>query len=243
MGARAKRIDTLDLIRGVCIIGMMFDHAMFDLAYTAGVVWARVVAQSVIWEIIKQFGAGVFILIAGVCTNLSRDNLRRGIKVLLAAEVVTVATSVLSSFVGYDMTIRFGILHFMGWSMIIYAMAERYLPKWFANPFWILVFIPSYAVYKMGLLPQVEATELYCFGLTSWRFFSADYFPLFPWIFLFIFGIWLGRYLLSKNIPQGALSLKVPVVNYIGRKPLLIYIVHQPIIYGLVLLVNNLKGI
>ena len=74
-------------------------------------------------------------------------------------------------------------------------------------------------------------------GFPNRGFFSTDYFPLIPWFFLFVTGYFLFRLLDAKGL-NGTLFSRgnVPVLNWLGRHSLLVYLLHQPILYGLCLL-------
>jgi uncharacterized membrane protein len=78
------------------------------------------------------------------------------------------------------------------------------------------------------------------FGFKYDGFFSADYFPILPWIFVFLLGTWAGKYVAEYRLPDRFYTLSVPVLPAIGRKAFIIYLVHQPVLYGLVLLVQVL---
>ena len=73
-------------------------------------------------------------------------------------------------------------------------------------------------------------------GFPMKDFFSTDYFSLFPWIFLFQTGICLCRLLMedSNILSRPVFHLRVPFLNMIGRHSLLIYLLHQPLLYLLV---------
>lgn len=110
--------------------------------------------------------------------------------------------------------------------------------------------LPS-ALYTFGSgkLPGYLLTGL---GFTMTGFFSTDYFSFMPWIFLFWAGLFLNRVLLRGKGPaeQGAAGggpddyaggkklsdhaffhLQAPVLNLIGRHSLPVYLVHQPVLY------------
>ena len=71
-------------------------------------------------------------------------------------------------------------------------------------------------------------------GFPFARFYSTDYFSLFPWLFLFVTGVFLYEIFDNKNWWEcSILQIKIPVVNFLGRHSLLVYLLHQPIIYAL----------
>ena len=82
-------------------------------------------------------------------------------------------------------------------------------------------------------LPQA----LYANGLTAYLgfmpkdFFSTDYFPLLPWLFLF----WVGYFLHQLAGRAGMEPLRrsvCPPLGWMGRHSLVLYLLHQPVILG-----------
>ena len=69
-------------------------------------------------------------------------------------------------------------------------------------------------------------------------FSSSDYFPLLPWIFLFFFGTWLGRPLFDRKLPAPLYAVRSGWLAWCGRRSFYIYLVHQPILMGIVLLLQ-----
>ena len=72
-------------------------------------------------------------------------------------------------------------------------------------------------------------------GFPMKGFFSTDYFSLIPWIFLFQTGICLCRLMeKGKVFSRPVFHLRAPLLNLIGQYSLLIYLLHQPLLYLLV---------
>ena len=72
-------------------------------------------------------------------------------------------------------------------------------------------------------------------GLPDERFYSSDYFPLVPWLFLFVCGFFLWRALERLNADR-FFRRGVPVLSLFGRYSLWIYMIHQPLLMGICLL-------
>jgi len=75
-------------------------------------------------------------------------------------------------------------------------------------------------------------------GFYPFGFFSTDYFPLIPWLFLF----WAGFYLhhLAERTAQSLRPLRrsvCPPLGWLGRNSLMLYLLHQPVIYGVLTMV------
>ena len=78
---------------------------------------------------------------------------------------------------------------------------------------------------------------------------QADYMPLFPWLGVFLLGCVIGRTCYKEkktlfNRGETMRSVARPV-EFIGRHSLIIYLVHQPVVYGILyvifLLIGNAK--
>ena len=70
-------------------------------------------------------------------------------------------------------------------------------------------------------------------GFAPNEFFSVDYVPVFPWIFLFWFGYFLYHIFKTNGFLKYLSFLRVKPMEYIGRNSLIIYIIHQPLVYAL----------
>ena len=62
--------------------------------------------------------------------------------------------------------------------------------------------------------------------------YSTDYFSLLPWCFLFLTGYFLRRVQLDRQA-RPERDIRLPVFSTLGRHSLLIYLVHQPLVFGL----------
>ena len=71
-------------------------------------------------------------------------------------------------------------------------------------------------------------------GFPEIGFYSSDYFALLPWMFLYFAGYFLYGMWKEGQIPDAAcLNQKIPVLTWMGKNSLLIYMIHQPVIYGI----------
>ena len=74
-------------------------------------------------------------------------------------------------------------------------------------------------------------------GLPSAGFSSADYFPVIPWIFMYIIGYHLGNLLFDNETFKRLGSHRIPFLSWLGTKSLPVYIIHQPVCYGIIWLI------
>lgn len=196
--APAGRYALLDELRGLNLISMMLFHVCWDLVFlfdmnmgwyagTPGRLWQ----QAICW---------VFILLSGFCAPFGRHMLRRGVTVFAAGALVTAVTLV---FMPGERVI-FGVLTFLGTAMLLTGVLEPLLKK-VMPAVGLAVSAVLFAVcYPVGLgwvglggwklmLPQSLYANYFTafFGFYPDWFYSADYFGLLPWLFLF----WAGYYL------------------------------------------------
>ena len=216
------RILTIDALRGLCLVLMMAYHFTYDLVFYCGL--PRTLIDAPAMAVIQVIASRGFILLAGVSCRLSRSNLRRGVIVLCAGALVQIVSGL------WGDPIHFGILQFMGCAMLIYGMTDwiwqrmgRWLPLLCAA-----AFVPA----RLLLPARVEVDFLFPFGLMGPAFRSSDYFPLLPWLFLFLLGTWLGGYVRERRGPDWLYRLRVPGLNWLGRRSLLVYLIHQPVLVG-----------
>ena len=75
-------------------------------------------------------------------------------------------------------------------------------------------------------------------GFPTQEFISMDYFPIFPWIFLFVVGYFLHRICNARGWDEKLFARgNVPVLSWLGRHTLPIYLIHQPVLYGLCMII------
>lgn len=235
-----RRYPLLDVIRGFTLLSMVLYHGSWDLVSLAGVDWpwyhtagARLWQQSICWT---------FILLSGYCMTLSVRRWRHGITVFAAGLLVTGVTL---AFLPAQRVI-FGILTFLGSAMLVTTLFRGLLERippipgmglaafLFYSARWIsrgILQVPlGYRVQLPAGWYRGMATAF--LGFPQEGFASSDYFPFLPWIFLF----WAGYYggLLMRRAGRGKeriLSLDVPPLSFLGRHSLLIYLLHQPLLY------------
>ena len=75
------------------------------------------------------------------------------------------------------------------------------------------------------------------FGFHSNNFYSSDYVPLLPHIFLFWFGMYLFTWIRSHNLTYLLTGGNYKLFTWPGTHSLEIYILHQPILMGLCYLI------
>lgn len=220
-----RRFDILDAWRSLAIVLMVIYHFLYDLALFGVISWEQMFCTPL--NILQKFICTSFILLAGASARFSRNNLRHGLVVIAAGVLVAIGGAV------GGQTIRFGVLQLLGWSMVLYHFTGKFLQQLPSVP------LVSGCVLLYGLTARwtgavlVESHRLYPLGLRYPGFFSADYFPLLPWFFLFVMGTALGGWCLTHR-EHRLLTVQLPTpLTVLGRHSLVIYLLHQPVLYGL----------
>ena len=231
---KKKRIWELDALRGVCILGMIIVHLVYDIR-----VFTTTSLSIPQWFFtVQEYGHLFFVLISGICVTLGSRCVKRGLIVCACAMIITVVTVVMDYGLHMgNVRIWFGILHLLGVCMLLYPLFRK-LPHralalfglcFVALGYWFTTF-------------TVDVDYLFPLGLRSGKIFTgSDYFPIFPGLGSFLIGAALG-----KSLYRGKQSLMPRVksdfflirgLSFIGRNSLPIYMIHQPIIYAAVMLI------
>ena len=240
-----QRLHFLDALRGFTLIHMIAFHGLWNLVFLFGIRLSWYTGTpGYLWQ---QWICWTFILLSGFCFRLGRNPIKRGLIIWDCGLLVTVVTA---SFMP-DALILFGVLTCIGSCMLLLAWTEKWLKEVPAAvglvvSFGLFVLLRNVSDGSLGFegwvicdLPENLYRNLFTayLGFPPRGFFSTDYFPLLPWFFLFVTGYFLFRLLDTKNLNEWLFAKgKVPVLNWLGRHSLIVYLLHQPLLYGLSLL-------
>ena len=227
------QISWLDGWRGAALYLMVVYHLLFDCALFGWLSWDTMFSAPM-WAL-ERIVAFSFILCAGVSATLTRSNLRRGAVTLLAGGLVTAVSYII------DAPILFGVLQFLGLSMVIYGLAAPVfdrVPERVAPLLWCGGYIVFRVITDRVL---VDVKWLFWLGFACEGFTSFDYFPMLPWFFVFLFGTWMGHMIQKHSARLPILKKTAPGwLAWPGRRTLLLYLVHQPILFGVCMLISAL---
>jgi uncharacterized membrane protein len=219
---------------------MLLFHGGFDVTELAG----KHVFFGVRWnlgspgfQVAVAFFAGLFILLCGISSTLTRSNVRRGLKLLAMAVLVTAASFVFNR----EETIYFGILHCLGVCILVYGAVFRKAGPGLLASAGVFVFVLNAGFSALLKGTPVHMDWLAPFGIISDTFSSFDYFPLLPWFGVFLAGAALGKRLYKDRKSLIKRQMPVNPFNLAGRHTLLIYVVHQPIFLGILYALGWIK--
>lgn len=235
-----KRYIEIDLLRTIAILLMVAYHLAYDLANYYG--WS-IDLSSPLWHSIQMASASLFLLLVGVTSALAGGRasaathrisvhrvVKRASRILACALLVTVATYAFDA----HTYVRFGILHLIAVSVLLLPFV-RWLREW-AIVLGIIVLLihPNRTTQTSLLLPL---------GFAPPGFATVDYYPLLPWFGLILIGYGVGYFLyvrhrewmerFNKTFHRRPLNTLI----FAGRHSLLVYMVHQPILLGVMSLV------
>lgn len=242
---KKERYRLIDSIRGLCVLGMVVYHTLFDIAEFSGDFTSSALLVSL--EKIRDLGAAVFILISGFCFLSGTHRLRRFLILFIGGIVVTGVTYIVMP----EAYIIFGILTFMAVSgalMIPLDRLFRHIPPVLGLVLSLLSFAVLFRI-NYGYVGTYDTVlflfpaQLYknyftaFFGFPFVGFLSGDYFSLLPWIFVYFAGYFLRALAGKSEILKKLLQVRIPVLDFIGKYSLYIYLAHQPIVFGIVWLI------
>ena len=224
------RIRAIDALRGAAICMMIVYHAAFDLN------WFHIISADFnhdrFWLSFRDLIVSSFLLLVGVSLVLAS---RAGISpkrfwnriALVGACAILVSVG---SYVTFPKTfITFGILHcivvssILGWPLVRFPRAALIVG--------IVVIVVGVAI---GL-PLFDLPWLNWVGLMTHKPATEDYVPLLPWFGVVLVGISIGWWLLERRMHDlRQISRASPKwLTWLGRHSLLVYMIHQPIMMGL----------
>ena len=256
-----NRIIEIDILRGICVFLMIFDHFMYDIFALMPMIFDfpkqagnsyevyNFAIKYWVWpvrEVMHYVICFFFLAITGICCSFSKSNLKRGVQLLLISLALTLVTLIAGLIIGdVDMVIVFGVLHCIATTLIIIGILERFIPH---KHFYLI----------MGLIMTVfgiflELDSIYI-SFTSGNIFltvietiigisasGSDHFPILLNGGQIFIGVFLGKQLYSKRKSLFKNSkYKNNIVTFTGRNSLLVYFAHQiivPIVLGIILLI------
>ncbi len=231
----SNRLLGLDIVRGIAIVLMVIYHFFYDLEYLGFVVSDMDNHHG--WRAFRYLIITLFLLAVGISLVLAHKNninwkkmLKRSLVLLLSASLI----SIVSWYFLINNWIYFGILHFIFVASLCGLLFLK-LPKVSL----ILAFI--ILIGNLLNLWQFDWLITPIYNWLSLPDYSADWVPFIPWFAVVLLGIFV------IHRPQTTIILQVQFwqlplfrpLKYLGRNALVIYLVHQPILFALLLTVRD----
>lgn len=261
-----ERYYILDEIRGITLCSMILYHTVWDLVYIFGYDWKWYQTDvAFLWQ---QSICYTFILLSGFCFSLGKKKFKRGLIVFGAGIIISLVTEIFMpqnrirfgvlTLLGSCMLIvalaekardifrkkrndeivaenEKNSISSMVWaicSLILFVLTRRVNQGVLGFAGVTVARLPR-ALYNMGEFGNF-------LGFTEPTFYSTDYFSLIPWLFLFLTGYYLFQWMEEKQWKE-RLGQAVSIGAWfrpVGRHSLIIYLLHQPVVYGLLYLLS-----
>lgn len=235
----------IDGIRGLALLNMLLFHFSYDyfMVFARDRSW-----YFKPWSHAWQQGICLtFLFLSGVAWHFGHNNLKKGLLLNLYGLVITAVTYVFLP----SETVWFGILNGIGCATLLLCLLDR-LGRRIASPAGNLCgLILSFLLFL--LLRDVSEGYLgfgsfHVLALPSWLyrpkfmtilgfpfpgFVSSDYFPILPWSLVPICGYWFWKLIRPYEKCLAFFRIRIPLLSPLGRRTIWIYMLHQPVLYGL----------
>ena len=236
-----RRIWELDAFRGICILGVIFVHFVFDATALYGLIDIQIPQW---FHVLQQWGGILFVLLSGICATLGSHSFKRGMVVFGCGLLVTAVTCgmYLLKLAEIWIIIYFGVLHCLGVCMVLWGGLKR-LPTWALAALGAVM--AAVGLYLISRTFDNVPVWMMVLGVRATGLNTGDYFPLLPYLGFFLLGAVLGRTVYARKetlLPK--VNAKNPVLRaltFCGRHSLWIYLGHQPLLAGLFTLLTMMK--
>jgi uncharacterized membrane protein len=227
------RYQLIDILRGVAIVLMVFYHFCYDLTYFQLATFDFY--RDPFWLNLRTLIVSLFLTLVGVSLVLAAEhgiNKRRYFKRLGLLVLFALAITITSYIMFPGRTIVFGILHFIAFA----SVAGLLFVHW---PVVSLVLGIGLVVLNLVFQHQLfDQAWLHWLGLMTHKPATEDYVPVIPWFGVVLIGIFLGYRLQRDSGFQffrtfHSTGPPARELAFTGRHSLLIYMLHQPILLGL----------
>ncbi len=235
-----ERWPVLDALRGAALLSMIAYHALYDhyVVFGARPGWPAL-PLVVLWQ---RLGAGLFFFISGFCFELGSHRWQGGLKLCLWGALISAVTC----FFFPEQAILYGVLTFLGLAALLAlgsAPLLRRLPPQSGLIFSLLAYFLTkdidggaarFGAFSLWHWPAfLYRDELAVLGFHGPSFFSADYVPLLPHIFVYFAGFFAYRLFCGGERPAWSRFLNAGPLTWLGRRSLFVYLLHQPLLLAL----------
>ena len=218
------RVDELDSLRATALVLMLVLNFVTDLNHFG----LMNTETGDMWWWLARITASLFVGISGgsyfLAHRLEYDFTKtsgRTKRLIFWAFVITIVTYIFEP----SAYVRFGVLHLLALASIVaFPIARK----------------PEFAL-GIGLIlliiPLSSNPNLVWIGLSE-TVIAVDYFPLNPWLGIFFIGLALASRIYPEGKPLTGIQWPEKWL-WFGRNTLTIYVIHQPILIGLLVLTGQ----
>ena len=235
---KQKRLLGIDIFRGWAILLMIIFHLSYDLQYFKIIDFH--IQTNELFKWFRFLIVSMFLLTVGMSLKLAHKKSvnwsklkKRAIYLGLSSLLVTIS----SYFIFPNTWIYFGILHF------IFVVSFITIPLLNSPYLTLIIAISTFIIFHMGLLNMHWLFNLLVEPLHLPPSISVDVLRFFPWISFVLIGIVMVTLNWHTKVFDNHFFSKKNQINdfftIIGRNALLIYLLHQPLLFGFFLLLTQ----
>jgi uncharacterized membrane protein len=237
-GEKTQRFIELDILRGFAILFMIILHLFWDLDYFGILPLDKnLYSLNIIVPVI-------FFLLVGICLAVNNNKyqnqsktmylrtIQRGMWIFNLGMLFTLLTSIFLP----DKPILFGVLHCIGCCIILSTLLLKLKSTNIILAVLVIVSGLAFSLYFTTENPNLVelASGIHESNVGA---HTIDYFPILPWFGVCLLGITLGNILYKDNqrryhLPDLSKYRPTKIFSWLGQHSLLIYLIHQPIIAG-----------
>lgn len=252
-----QRAVELDFLRGFAIFMMILHHSAFDLRFIFQVPHMEFEGSFVVDDILRPIFLMIFLGVSGIASSFSKNNAKRGVRLLAVAVVFSVATFIINSYIINMGVIYFNVLHNIALMTLLYALITRKeeTDQQRHNHDTLMLILAGMMLFYGLTWPEVtEMQALRSYLMLPFGFLPQnlgdvlDYLPILPWGGFYLLGAVIGRNMYRHRasrfpmVSPTTLRLLSPFL-FIGRHSLIVYLLHQPVVLGVLMLLQRLFGI
>lgn len=228
----ASRLITIDIVRTFAIVLMVIFHFLYDLKYFGWVEWNTPDGPG--WKQFRFVIVTLFLATFGASLVLAHGqgirwkSFRYRLYQLIGASIMITVVSLITVPANW---IFFGILHFIAVASLLVIGFVDYPRVSLVTGTAII------ALYNMGVFKS-----FWPFGyMRQWLpSYTNDYVGLAPWLGVVMIGIFIGHQAWLHRDPLASLANRSWLVKP-GQHSLIIYLVHQPLFFGIFELINLIR--
>lgn len=234
------RYQWVDMLRGCAVALMIVYHFCYDLTYFR--IYYFDFYQSLFWLGARAFIVSLFLLLVGISLQLSvsrvsgNDYFRRAyMRRLFWLVICSLLVSVSSYYFSPSRWIFFGILHFISVASVLGLLFVNW-PRLSLGLGVIFIVLGVY-----GEFPVFDHPLLQWVGLMTHKPMTEDYVPLLPWFGVVLLGLYIGhRFVIGgRSVATVEKGGGLKLIKLAGRHSLLIYMLHQPVMLGMLALLSG----
>ena len=261
-----KRIWELDFLRGICVLLMIFDHTMYDLAFIFAAGWYKATGiysfyklasyGSTYWSsplrlFVEPLVVIIFTTICGISCSFSKSNLKRGLLIGVFSILITIVTTIIEE------PIQFGIFHMFTIAILLWSLINFLCKKDTKKTAFVCAFIGIAIVVINQILCSIHDSNPTAFTDNNNFFFvgefltngdwnevyskTSDYQPIFPLVGYVMLGAAVGPFIYKNKkslLPHLDKYDWYAPFNMWGKIAMWVYVFHQVIIAVLLALIS-----